>query len=250
MTSRIAVLMPSWLRKIASYTLFRSRRVRNYICGIDRFAKQSYSQEGEDIILGRLFPNRDSGFYIDVGAHHPRRFSNTYFFYKQGWRGINIEPNPDMMIGFSKERGEDQNLQMGIHERRGKLQYFKFNDPALNTFDAELARQRVETTSYSVVETIEVQVDRLEAVLAQHVPVNVNIDFLSIDVEGLDLSVLKSNDWNRFRPRIVLAEEISSSLSSVVNGKIASFMVKQKYELFAKTFNTLFFRDVTIDPGN
>jgi hypothetical protein len=58
------------------------------------YSKKSYSQEGEDMILNRIFEFRNSGFYIDVGAHHPMRFSNTYFFYRKGWRGINIDAMP------------------------------------------------------------------------------------------------------------------------------------------------------------
>ena len=55
----------------------------------DGYSVKSYSQEGEDIILRNLFGNRKDGFYVDVGAHHPMRFSNTYFFYKLGWNGCN-----------------------------------------------------------------------------------------------------------------------------------------------------------------
>jgi len=55
---------------------------------LDGYALKSYSQEGEDMILRRIFERQSTGFYVDVGAHHPKRFSNTYFFYKKGWSGI------------------------------------------------------------------------------------------------------------------------------------------------------------------
>jgi len=54
----------------------------------DIYATKSYSQKGEDIILRRILGEKEVGFYIDIGAHHPKRFSNTYLFYKKGWRGI------------------------------------------------------------------------------------------------------------------------------------------------------------------
>ena len=65
----------------------------------DLYAIKCYSQEGEDMILRRIFEEKN-GFYVDVGAHHPRRFSNTYYFYKQGWTGISIEPNPQAAKAF------------------------------------------------------------------------------------------------------------------------------------------------------
>jgi len=68
----------------------------------DGFFRRSYAQEGEDIILGRIFATKPTGFFVDVGAHHPMRFSNPYYFYKQGWCGINIEPNPDSLSLFRK----------------------------------------------------------------------------------------------------------------------------------------------------
>jgi len=68
----------------------------------DGYALKSYSQEGEDMILRRLFEKQNTGFYVDVGAHHPKRFSNTFFFYKKGWRGINIDAMPNSMSLFNK----------------------------------------------------------------------------------------------------------------------------------------------------
>src|SRR5215207_3271493 len=101
----------------------------------DRYAVSSYAQEGEDLVLRRLFEERTTGFFVDVGAHHPRRFSNTYLFYRAGWRGINVEPNPDLTPLFARERPRDVTLQLGVSDVPGMLTYFRFNDGALNTFD-------------------------------------------------------------------------------------------------------------------
>ena len=68
----------------------------------DPWANYSWSQEGEDRILYRIFEQQPVGFYVDVGAHHPKRFSNTYFFYRRGWRGINIDAMPGSMKNFEK----------------------------------------------------------------------------------------------------------------------------------------------------
>ena len=80
----------------------------------DRERQASYSQEGEDRILQRLFENQTPGFYVDIGAHHPRRFSNTYIFYKQGWRGINVDATPGSMFLFRVFRKRDINLEIAV----------------------------------------------------------------------------------------------------------------------------------------
>ncbi len=71
----------------------------------------SYSQEGEDLILQRFFETKENGFYIDVGAHNPTRFSNTFIFYLKGWRGINIEPTPGSKTAFDSVRPKDLNIE-------------------------------------------------------------------------------------------------------------------------------------------
>lgn len=81
---------------------------------ITRFHTKSYAQQGEDLILREMLAYAQSGFYVDVGAHHPFRFSNTYLFYKQGWRGINIDAMPGSMKLFDRFRPRDINIQCGV----------------------------------------------------------------------------------------------------------------------------------------
>ncbi len=218
------------------------RQIRSLF--IDEFVRKSYSQEGEDIILDRIFEGQTNGFYIDIGAHHPKRFSNTYLFYKRGWSGINVEPNPDVVRVFKTMRPRDINLQCGISVADGFLKYYYFNEPALNTFDEEVVRSRLDFTSYKLVKTEQIPVYRLDKILSDHVSIEKKIDFLSVDVEGFDLMVLKSNDWCLFRPTCVLAEVLNVSLEDAINGELAKFMQQQGYTVFARTYNTLIFRDL------
>lgn len=215
-------------------------RLRNNANDKDIFAIKSYSQEGEDMILNRIFEGQKSGFYVDVGAHHPRRFSNTYIFYQRGWCGINIEPNPDAIHAFQVARPRDTNLQVGVSDCNEMLTYYLFDEPALNTFD-ENTVLRISSTPYKLEKSIQIPVERLESILRIHLPANQIIDFLSIDVEGLDYAVLRSNDWMRFRPKCVLVEVRKKSLEEALRSEIFLFLKEQGYELFAKTFNTLIF---------
>jgi hypothetical protein len=106
------------------------------------YLNESYSQEGEDAILYRLFENLQNGFFVDIGAHHPFRFSNTYKFYKLGWRGINIDAMPGSMEAFKAARPNDINLEIPVSDKEEDLPFFTFNDHALNTFSEELAKER------------------------------------------------------------------------------------------------------------
>jgi len=206
----------------------------------DTYVVPSYSQEGEDRILQRLFEDRVSGFYIDVGAHHPARFSNTYLFYRQGWRGINIDAMPDSMKLFQRWRPRDINLEVAISDRREKRTYYMFNDPALNNFSEHLSHGTYEKVGYQIVGKREIQTMPLSDVLSQYLPADIEIQFLSVDVEGLDLSVLKSNDWDQFRPEVVLVEELAHPTSS--SESVVSFLRELGYAQCARTLNTLFFR--------
>jgi FkbM family methyltransferase len=216
---------------------------------LDTYAVKSYSQEGEDMTLRRVFEGRERGLYVDVGAHHPHRFSNTYYFYRRGWHGINIEPNPDVIRAFQFARRRDTNLSIGVSDRAGFLTYYMFDDPALNTFDRGIVDSRLATTPYKVVKSMNIPVNRLDAILGKNLPLGRGIDFLSIDVEGLDLRVLQSNDWTLFRPTYLLVEALELSLEHALRGDIVQFMKSQGYELLAKTLNTLIFRDKSRDAA-
>ena len=210
---------------------------------IDPWLKISYSQEGEDLLLNRIFEGKEAGFYVDVGAHHPKRFSNTCFFYESGWRGINIEPNTHAIEVFAKQRKRDINLQVGVSQQHGELLYYEFNDSALNTFDKALANEREATTVYKIIGTQKIPVNRLDTLLERYLPVGTTIDFLTVDVEGLDLEVLKSNDWIKYRPHCVLAEALGFAMMTELSEEapIITFMRDQGYRLFAKTYNSLCF---------
>jgi len=207
-----------------------------------RHARKSYSQEGEDLILERLFAGQRTGFYVDVGAHHPRRYSNTQRFYEHGWNGINIEPNPDALAMFNRQRKRDINVGCGVADREGQLVYFMFQEAALNTFDPALA-ERNKDHRFKFLGTKDIPVRRLDTILEGLLPGDGNIDFMSIDVEGYDLQVLQSNDWSRFRPSCLLVEAFDFDLSNPNAFPIHTFLDQHDYGLFAKTFNTVFYRD-------
>lgn len=207
------------------------------------FSHRSYAQEGEDMILERIFGPDSIGFYVDVGACHPMRFSNTFNFYKKGWHGINIEPNPNAISLFKKFRRRDININCGVAEDIGRISYFMFDEPALNTFSSEIVTQRLASTTYKIIGQQDVNVLPLKDILNQHLPSGIEIDFMTIDAEGYDIEVLKSNDWSRYRPKWVLVEQLGLKDLTSISGDVPALMQASGYVLFAKTFNTLFYKN-------
>lgn len=206
------------------------------------FGRKAYAQEGEDLILARLLEGQTQGFYVDIGAHHPQRFSNTYFFYKKGWKGINLDAMPGSMEPFKKERPRDINLEIAISDNPTPLTYYAFAEPALNTLDKAMYEQHKDAGNEPLF-TRELQTQTLAQVLDNHLPNSQSISFMSVDVEGLDLQVLKSNNWQKYRPKFVLAEVLSKTIPELPMDEVYQFMESQQYVLVAKSVNTCFFKD-------
>lgn len=168
------------------------------------FGYTVFSQFGEDAVLLEVLKDRKEGRYVDVGAHHPYRYSNTYLLYKKGWRGVNIDPNPHTIQLFNKARPSDENICVGVG-RAGILTYYRFSDPAVNTFKKEEAEKWKEKSFLKFLGTIETKIRPLSELV--HGP----IDLLTIDAEGMDLEVLQSYDWKHF-PHVIIIEGNESKL--------------------------------------
>ncbi len=205
------------------------------------FSTVSYSQEGEDLILNRYFENITKGFYIDIGAHHPLRFSNTHFFYKKGWKGINIDPIPGSKEIFDKFRPNDINLEIGLSKTNEILEYYNFKEKALNTFSKDLANKYLDE-KWPLINILKIETYPLLEILDRHLKIGFEIDFMSIDIEGLELEVIQSNNWFKFRPKILLIEILDFNLSNFLDNEIVIYLESVNYEIIAKTYNTVFFK--------
>jgi FkbM family methyltransferase len=234
------------IKKFILLTLPKSikRLIENELRSQDyyKFLNSSFSQEGEDLILSRFFELKSNGFYVDVGAYHPIRFSNTYKFYLMGWRGINIDAMPGSMRIFDEIRPDDINLEIPISDNTETLTYYIFNEPALNTFSPSEASKKDDLGNFKIVRKEQLSTQRLDTILDEHLPKDRHIDFLTIDVEGLDFKVLKSNNWDKYKPDIVLLEDLQSDIERAINSEIYNFMKLKGYKLLGRTFNTLVFK--------
>jgi FkbM family methyltransferase len=221
------------------------KRMRALVRSRNDYRRISYSQEGEDLILAALFDlgeSKRSGFYVDIGAYHPKRFSNTFLFYINGWNGINIDAMPGSMHAFQRERPRDINIESAVGEDDETLTFYEFNEPTLNGF----CRDRVPRgyRDWTIIRERQITTTKLSHLLEQHLPAGKPIDFINVDVEGFNLQVLRSNDWRRFRPAVILAEDDEAiALDRTGDSRITAYMLEKGYKFCCKTLLTTFFVD-------
>lgn len=199
----------------------------------------SYSQDGEDLLLKKLLPKK-RGVYVDVGANHPFKLSNTYLLYKSGWRGICLEPMPFLYSVLARWRTEDVCLNIGVGREKGELKFHVMHPHVLSTFRGDAAEELVVSGKAREVECIYVQVQPLSVVLDKHL-YGQSIDLLCVDTEGFDLDVLASNDWSRFRPEIVLVEKGSPGLGLTID-PVARLLESNGYSKIEQTLHNDFYQ--------
>lgn len=202
--------------------------------------RRIYAQEGEDIIIERMLGSKKSGFYIDIGAHHPYRFSNTYYFYKKGWSGINIEPNPELFKYFKQSRKRDINLNIGLSSKPQELKYYYFDEPAMNTFSST-AIDHIRASGHRLLHTAMIPTTTLTLAL-QPYTLPAEIDFMTIDAEGLDYDIIQSNDWSRINPKLILIETKAESLRELLESEVTQYLATKHYIPVSKLNNTSIYK--------
>lgn len=212
-----------------------------------KYKQISYSQCGEDLIMNFIFNSLriDKPSYIDIGAHHPFWLSNTFFFYKKGSRGINIEPNPQLITQFYKYRKKDINLNIGISGSNDELDFYIMSAPTMSTFSFDEAKRLELETSFRIMEKKKVVVKKIQTVLEEYYS-GLFPDFLSIDVEGLELEILNSIDFENKFPIVICIETLS--YSEMNNEKkendLIDFLTNKGYFVYADTFiNTILVKE-------
>ena len=170
-------------------------------------SRLSFSQFGEDLVLDDLFADREDGCYVDVGAHHPRRLSNTFALYRRGWSGVAIDPTSAAAASFRLERPRDRFFQTAVATDRSTRTLFVYSDSAMNTLRSEVVRSR---NDRGLAEIGEVQVAALPLrEILERARVPSRFELLAVDTEGADLDVLLSSDWQKWKPKVVCVEALS-----------------------------------------
>lgn len=213
---------------------------KNYIIG---FSRRSYSQFGEDLVLSTFLNTNEikKGFYVDIGAYKPKEFSNTYFYYRRNWKGINIDAKPGSMNFFKKSRKRDINLELGVSKEAKDLEFYIFKGSVYNTFSKELADLYI-SQGILFEKKVIIKTTRLDDIMEKYLPINQKIDFMSVDVEGFDLEVLESNNWDKYKPSYILAEMQDVNISDIKESDIYKFLINKGYKLVSVVYITLIFK--------
>jgi FkbM family methyltransferase len=206
-----------------------------------RFTRKiSYSQSGEDLILDFLLTHIlkiKSITYLDLGAHHSSFLSNTFYFYKRGSTGVLVEPDPSLYLEIKKRRPEDKVLNVGVGVTNTReADFYVFNYKELNTFSKEIAEETKEEAELKSI--IKMPLITVNKILEENF-----IDcpsFISVDIEGLDLDIIRNLDFKKWRPAAVCVETIRRSNREKIQ-EITDIMVQNNYEVYGETYiNTIY----------
>lgn len=192
--------------------------------------KWHFSQYGEDIVIHKLFPRSfKNGTYVDIGAFHPYYFSNTAYLWLKGWSGINVDANPHSIELFEKSRPRDTNVlgavvstKVATSQRSVPIFIPGKHIDTMGTCDEKTATERGYPKTIEVPAlTIQNILDRLNGK---------EIDFLNIDIEGLDQVVLSELDFKRFRPKVICIEDYASDIPTVMKSETTTRMLSNGYD--------------------
>ena len=206
-------------------------------------ARRSYAQCGEDLIIDFLFTLLKPAQvrYLDIGAHHPTYLSNTYLFYERGASGVCVEPDAALAGAFSRTRPRDICLNVGIAPTEGVADFYHMSTPTLNTFSREQAEQYESYGTQHIERVTPVPIRNINKVIEEYF--ESAPELVSLDVEGLDLAILKSLDYSRHRPAVFCIETLSftENQSEHKLDEIIEWMKAQGYMLYADTYvNSVF----------
>jgi FkbM family methyltransferase len=211
-------------------------------------AKASYSQAGEDIIIQYLFDSLKihKPTYLEIGTNYPVLCNNTYHFYLTGSYGVCVEPDSSMIGSIRTKRPNDVILNIGIGLSDipdANFYLFPTKVNGWSTFSKSEAMLREKETGIGF-STLQVPLKPINDVISQYFKPYPN--FISLDIEGLDLEVLQSLDFERYKPEVICVETITFGYLSNTEEKIDSiskFMHSKGYFTYADThINTIYCR--------
>ena len=194
-----------------------------------RFLKRntkSFSQFGEDLFILDFFKNQKKGIYVDLGAFHPMRLSNTYLLFKKGWSGTNVDLNPITIDLFNLARKNDYNICCLLAGKENLLKDVYFEDwSAANSI----------TSNENLSEKKQMKTRTFESLIYK------DFDFLNIDLEGHDYEILQTIDFKKFNPKLICIEILENSSDKE---NIFNFLKQYNYSFIKNLGPSYFFRKV------
>lgn len=207
----------------------------------------------DKLVRDVFFPGKSDGVIVEVGAARPDYLSISASFRALGWKVIAIEPNPDFcaahralgheVLQYAASDSDADHADFFLvdsHSARylgGEVSFESFSSLGIRGKYAEL---HATTPVHTSVKTIQVKVRRLDRILAKHEPNLARIDIVAVDVEGWELNVMRGFDLSRYRPQVVILENLFDSSEYV------DFMQRRGYRLWSKLApNDVYVREKT-----
>ena len=200
-----------------------------------KYKKNSYSFNGVDLIIEYIFKNKNTGFYLDIGAQHPISNNNTYLLFKRGWSGINIDLDKKNIDLFNTARPNDINLNLAISSNVAEKKLYFYHDKSpINTLDKVVS----DFQTASVKEIKRIKTTTLDIAL-QNLKFNNKIDYMNLDVEGHEMDIFKAFDLSVYKPSIISVEFLdldmkylefkNNDLQRIVNSDLYKHLLNNKY---------------------
>jgi len=213
------------------------------------FSKKTYSEWGEDLFILKYFKNLDKGFYIDIGAYHPFFLSNTQLLYKKNWEGINIDINPVSIEIFNNARPNDYNINAAVSNiNRKYINYYTKNMiNLLSTTVMKSAKLSFLNNSFNIRKA---KCCKLNDIIFRTKFKNKKIDFLNIDTEKSEVDVLRSLNFEKYRPKLICVEihlkDKNHRPISLKSHPTYLYLKKKKYKIvWKKGYSFIFAPKVT-----
>jgi len=146
---------------------------------------ESYSQHGEDtFLIERVFPGKRDGVYVDIGASHAIRISNTYALYKLGWSGIVVEPISDLVKVHRRWRPRDVQVECLLGDEDGFATFYRLYPSVRSTASREDCDKSL-NEGYVLLSEKTIPQLTLKTISEKYIGSR-SVDFMSVDIEGMD----------------------------------------------------------------
>ncbi len=198
-----------------------------------------FSQHGEDINIMYLLQQFSEGFYIEIGSNEPIHYSNTFKLYLQGWKGILVDGNRDLIEKSIKIRKKDICVHGVVSNVKRQVNFYLAENSLMSSLDDQFVQSV--STSGEKPKFITLETVSINEIIAQHLPAQQKIDLLSIDVEGHDFEVLQSIDLTKYRPSLIVIEDLNHRAVSAEHNTLIQYLRGFQYNLVSTDHLNLYF---------